>query len=53
MINARWANNTATTAMMDGSVKGRTLQELRDMRLWSNYAGVANWTYKPGSQITN
>lgn len=42
----------ATTAMVDGHVEALKLDDLRDMTRWSNNAGTADWTYRPGNQMT-
>jgi prepilin-type N-terminal cleavage/methylation domain-containing protein/prepilin-type processing-associated H-X9-DG protein len=51
MLNARW-NNGATVGFVDGHVEVRKLNNLRDMTLWSNYAGSADWNYRGGNRIT-
>jgi len=44
MLDQR-CNGKTVTAMMDGSVKPQSLEELRDMRKWSNHATDANWNF--------
>jgi prepilin-type N-terminal cleavage/methylation domain-containing protein len=49
-----WGNLSArhfrkvTTAVFDGSVELQSLEDLRDMRKWSNFADRPNWTFVPG-----
>ena len=38
----------ATTGMFDGHVESQTLEQLRDMRKWSNYATTPDWNFRPG-----
>jgi hypothetical protein len=52
MVDARYFEQV-TIAMMDNHVESIKIDELRDMTRWSNYAGTANWTYRPGSTMTN
>lgn len=40
--------NKAVTAMMDGHVEKQSLQELRDMQKWSNFADKPDWNFVPG-----
>lgn len=37
----------AITVMADGHVRPRTLEEMRDMRIWSNKATRPDWTFNP------
>jgi prepilin-type N-terminal cleavage/methylation domain-containing protein len=37
-----------TTVVFDGSVELQTLEALRDMRKWSNYADRPDWAFVPG-----
>ncbi len=46
MMDMRWQNK-ATTAMFDGSVKMQGIEELDDMRKWSNYATSWDWAFQP------
>lgn len=46
MMDMRWQNK-ATTAMFDGSVKMQGVEELDDMRKWSNYATSWDWAFQP------
>lgn len=39
-------DDRSVTAMVDGHVKMRKIEELRDMRIWANDAYVPNWTYR-------
>ncbi len=36
-----------TSVMFDGHVEMLTLEQLRDMRRWSNYADRADWNFQP------
>ncbi|MFO0831479.1 MAG: prepilin-type N-terminal cleavage/methylation domain-containing protein [Phycisphaerales bacterium] len=45
-MDFRWQDK-ATTAMFDGSVKMQSVEDLDDMRKWSNYATTPNWTFVP------
>jgi prepilin-type N-terminal cleavage/methylation domain-containing protein len=39
--------NKAATGMFDGHVAMQSLEQLRDMRKWSNYAKTADWNFTP------
>jgi prepilin-type processing-associated H-X9-DG protein len=39
--------NKVTTAMFDGHVQMQSLEDLRDMRKWSNCADKPNWDFVP------
>jgi len=39
--------DSAVTAMIDGHCAMKTIDELRDMRLWANQADAEDWTMKP------
>ncbi len=43
----------ASIGHIDGHVEGMSLEKLRDMRRWSNFAGRADWNYQPGGNVTN
>jgi prepilin-type N-terminal cleavage/methylation domain-containing protein len=48
-IDFRWGGKgkrRAVTCKMDGSVKLQTVEELRDMRQWSNFADREDWTFR-------
>lgn len=51
-----WGNLSArhfgkvTTAMFDGHVEMQTLDQLRDMRRWSNFADRPDWNFVPASR---
>ena len=47
MVHPRYFGRVAT-AMFDGHVEGQTLEQLRDMRKWSNYANRPDWNFVPG-----
>jgi len=47
MLDMR-CNGKAVISKFDGSVNMQSLQELRDMTQWSNYATSPNWTFQPG-----
>lgn len=51
MIHPRYFER-AVSAMSDAHVESFTIEELRDMTRWSNNAGSADWTYRPGNQLT-
>lgn len=36
----------AVTGRFDGSVKSQSIEQLRDMRKWSNYADNADWNFR-------
>lgn len=40
-------NEVAITTTVDGAVSTRTIEELRDLRRWSNLADSADWTMQP------
>lgn len=40
-------NGKAVTVMADGHVQMRTLEQLRDMRVWANKATRADWVFTP------
>ncbi len=40
--------NKAASVMLDGHAAMLNLEQLRDMRRWSNYATSADWTFLPG-----
>ena len=46
MVHPRYFGR-ASTGMFDGHVEGQTLEQLRDMRKWSNYARTADWNFAP------
>jgi len=46
-VHPRWSNR-AVTAMADGHVSMATLEQLRDMRRWSNKADRPDWNFTPG-----
>jgi prepilin-type N-terminal cleavage/methylation domain-containing protein len=48
MLDARCPGYKVATAMFDGHVKTQTLEQLRDMRKWSNYADTPDWNFRPG-----
>jgi hypothetical protein len=47
MVHPRYFNR-ATKAMFDGHVEGQTIEQMRDMRKWSNYANRPDWNFTPG-----
>jgi prepilin-type N-terminal cleavage/methylation domain-containing protein len=47
MVNARYLKKVCTV-MFDGHAASQTLEQLRDMRKWSNYATTADWNFTPG-----
>jgi hypothetical protein len=59
-VPGSWGNvdcryfNRATTGMFDGHAETQTLEQLRDMQKWSNYAravngtSAADWNFEPG-----
>lgn len=46
MVHPRW-NGKAVTARFDASVKMQSLEDLRDMTQWSNYATAPDWNFVP------
>jgi len=46
MLDVRYFNKAAT-GMIDGHVKSQTIEDLRDMRKWSNNARTADWNFTP------
>lgn len=44
-VDPRWGDK-AVTGMVDGHAAMRSLEELRDMRRWSNKANVPDWTFR-------
>lgn len=48
MISARHFSKS-TVAMLDGHIEMLTIEQLRDMRRWANYAKTADWNW-PASQ---
>jgi prepilin-type N-terminal cleavage/methylation domain-containing protein len=44
MVDGRHFNKVVT-GMMDGHVKLQSIEDLRDMRKWSNYATSADWNF--------
>lgn len=38
----------AVTVMFDGHVEMQSLEDMRDMRKWSNYADAPDWNFQPG-----
>jgi len=46
MVHPRYFNR-ATTGMFDGHVESQTLEQLRDMRKWSNSARTPDWNFTP------
>jgi len=46
MLNPRHFKKV-TTSMFDGHVEMQSLEQLRDMRKWSNHATNANWNFTP------
>ncbi len=53
MIDFKWSGSVTTAAFIDGHVDALSIEEMRDMRMWSNSAGIRDWNYKPGGQISN
>ena len=47
MVDARYFDKVATS-MFDGHVEVQSLEQLRDMRKWSNYATSADWNFVHG-----
>jgi prepilin-type N-terminal cleavage/methylation domain-containing protein len=47
MVDPRYFNK-ATTGMFDGHVESQTLEQMRDMRKWSNYATGPDWDFRRG-----
>ncbi len=53
-VPSTWGNldmrhfNKTVTIFFDGHVEPQTIEELRDMRKWSNYADRADWNFQPG-----
>jgi hypothetical protein len=45
MLNARYLKRVCTV-MFDGHAASQTLEQLRDMRKWSNFATSADWTFR-------
>lgn len=48
-IDFRWGGRgkrRAVTCKIDGSVKQQTVEELRDMRQWSNFADSRDWNFR-------
>lgn len=45
--NARYLKRVCTV-MFDGHASSQKLEDLRDMRKWSNYATTAEWNFTPG-----
>lgn len=41
------ASAQAVTVKFDASVKMQTIEQLRDMRQWSNFADAADWNFRP------
>jgi prepilin-type N-terminal cleavage/methylation domain-containing protein len=46
MMDFRWQGK-AVTAMFDGSVKLQSVDDMDDMRKWSNHADTWDWTFRP------
>ncbi|MGH7133143.1 MAG: prepilin-type N-terminal cleavage/methylation domain-containing protein [Phycisphaerales bacterium] len=47
MLDVR-SSGAVMTIMIDGHSEAQTLEQLRDMRKWSNYATSATWNFVPG-----
>jgi hypothetical protein len=45
-VDPRWGDK-AVNGMVDGHVQMRSLSDMRDMRIWSNRANVADWNFTP------
>ncbi|MGD9789102.1 MAG: type II secretion system protein [Phycisphaerales bacterium] len=52
MMDMRYEGK-AVTAMVDGHVEMQNLEQLRDMRKWSNVATSANWTFPTSAAQIN
>jgi hypothetical protein len=37
------------TAVFDGHAESQSIEQLRDMRKWSNKANKPDWDFQPGS----
>jgi prepilin-type N-terminal cleavage/methylation domain-containing protein len=46
MVEPRYFRK-AVTVMFDGHVEMQTLEQLRDMRRWSNFATTPDWNFQP------
>jgi prepilin-type N-terminal cleavage/methylation domain-containing protein len=46
MVEPRWFRK-AVTVMVDGHVEMQSLEDLRDMRKWSNFATRPDWNFQP------
>jgi prepilin-type N-terminal cleavage/methylation domain-containing protein len=46
MVEPRYFRK-AVTVMFDGHVEMQTIEQLRDMRRWSNFANTPDWNFQP------
>lgn len=46
MVDARWFRK-AVTVMFDGHAEMQTIEQLRNMQKWSNYANTPDWNFQP------
>jgi prepilin-type N-terminal cleavage/methylation domain-containing protein len=48
MVDCRCPAKKAVTGSFDGHVEVQSLDQLRDMQKWSNYANKPDWNFQPG-----
>jgi len=55
LVPSTWGNvdarcqKKAVTAVFDGHAESQNIEQLRDMRKWSNKANKPDWDFQPGS----